>query len=76
MQLPSQLPPGLQRGATPYDAPGRWWDSNLVRWQDGTIRPIGGWERVTGTALDSGIRSIHVWRDNTAVKQKIGRAHV
>jgi hypothetical protein len=42
-----------------------------VRWQDGTLRPIGGWERVTGTALDSGIRSIHVWRDNTAVKQTL-----
>jgi len=71
MQLSIQIPPGLQRGATPYDSPDRWWDCNLVRWQDGTLRPIGGWERTTSSSLDSAVREIHVWRDNTAVKQTL-----
>lgn len=71
MHLPLQLPPGLARGATPYDSPNKWWDCNLVRWQDGTLRPIGGWERTTSSALDSGIREIHVWRDNSSTKQTL-----
>ena len=62
--IPVQLPPGLERNNTPYDTPGRWWDMNLVRWQSGTIVPVGGWTRATSTALDSAVRKIHVWRDN------------
>lgn len=68
MLVPIQLPPGLTRGATPYDAPGRWWDSNLVRWQEGVLHPIGGWERNTATPLDSAVRKIHIWRDNVATR--------
>lgn len=62
------LPPGIQRNATPYDTPGRWWDMNLVRWQAGTLRPIGGWERSTDTPLDSVARGIHMYRDNSNVR--------
>lgn len=63
------LPPGIQRNATPYDTPGRWWDMNLVRWQSGTLRPIGGWQRTTNTAFNKNGtvnpgRIVYSWRDN------------
>ena len=44
---PITLPPGVYRNGTPYDAKNRYFDSNLIRWHDGALRPIGGWERRT-----------------------------
>ena len=41
--IPLNLPPGIFRNGTPYQARGRWNDSNLVRFYSGTIEPIGGW---------------------------------
>lgn len=41
--IPITLPPGMMRNGTPYDARGRWYEGNLVRWHDGALRPIGGW---------------------------------
>lgn len=62
--LPIQLPPGLERNNTAYDTPDRWWDMNLVRWQSGTMKAIGGWVRVTSSALTGAIRKLFVWRNN------------
>lgn len=62
--LPIQLPPGLERNNTAYDTPDRWWDMNLVRWQAGSMRAIGGWVRNTATALTGAVRKIFVWRNN------------
>lgn len=62
------LPPGIERNATPYDTSGRWWDMNLVRWQAGTLRPLGGWQRATSVPLDSTARGIHMYRDNSNVR--------
>lgn len=65
--VPVQLPQGIERDATPYDSPNRWWDMNLVRWQSGALQPINGWQRNTQSPLDSAVRKIHVWRDNSNV---------
>ena len=62
--LPIQLPPGLERNNTPYDTPDRWYDMNLVRWQAGSMRAIGGWLRNTSTPLTGAVRKIFVWRNN------------
>lgn len=43
--VPLQLPPGVYRNGTEYQAQGRWHDASLVRWCDGTMRPVGGWEQ-------------------------------
>jgi hypothetical protein len=66
-----KIQPGIQRDATPYDAPGTWWDSNLVRWHQGNLRPIGGNERNTSTALSGGVRKIFVWRDNVSTRHTL-----
>jgi hypothetical protein len=39
----TQAPPvGVVRNATPEATPGRWWDSDHVRFRGGQIQPIGG----------------------------------
>lgn len=64
--VPIQIPPGLERNGSPYDTPGRWWDMNLMRWQSGSARPLGGWVRKTPlTGLDSAVRRFHAWRKNS-----------
>ena len=39
--------PGVYRFGTPLASRGRWYDSNLVRWSDGVMGAIGGWQAVT-----------------------------
>lgn len=47
--IPIDLKPGVYKNGTPYSGKLRWADSNLVRWKDGAIRVIGGWERRRAT---------------------------
>lgn len=65
------IPPGVYHNGTEYQAKGRWYDANLVRWFEGTMRPIGGWAvkkggipkvdlQVTGMA-----RGAHSWRSTS-----------
>lgn len=58
------IPPGVVRGATPLDAPGRWWDTSLVRWRSGQLEPIGGWVKINATAMADAARAIYTWRTN------------
>lgn len=62
------LPAGVWRNGTQYQAAGRWYDSNLVRWVDGVLRPIGGWRARTTGALTGKARAIHAWRDNSGAR--------
>lgn len=48
--LPIKIPPGYKRTGTKYDAKGRWYDGNLVRWREGVMQPIGGWRIASNTA--------------------------
>lgn len=43
MFLPLALPPGVHANGTELQSSGRWRDASLVRWVDGTMRPVGGW---------------------------------
>lgn len=45
--IPLQLPPGVKRNGTLYQAKGRWYSADLVRWWQGSMQPIGGWVRFT-----------------------------
>lgn len=66
--IPLKISPGVYRNGTEYQAMGRWYDSNLVRWFENTLRPIGGW-RVKSTSAMTGIcRGIITWRDNSAAR--------
>ena len=63
--IPLQIPPGVYRNGTEYQASNRWYDANLVRWTDGTMRPVGGW-RARDTVGASAPRAAIAWRDLAA----------
>lgn len=58
------LPPGVARNGTQYQTKGRWYDVNLVRWFDGIMRPIGGWNQLTSSAYTGKCRAALSWTDN------------
>lgn len=66
--VPIPVPPGVIKPATPLQAKGRYWDSNLVRWQSNKLLPVGGWQRINSTPLDSTIRTIFPWTLNIGTK--------
>ena len=77
--VPITLQPGVYKNGTAYGGKLRWADSNLVRWKDGSIRVIGGWERrKTATATPIAAlyanaaieapRNIFAWTDNTGAR--------
>ena len=56
-------PPGVWKNGTAYEAQGRWHDCNLVRWKDGKLQPLGGWEETIGATLSGVGRAMMTWRD-------------
>lgn len=62
--LPLKPPPGAWRNGTRYEAKGRWYDVNLVRWLNGRLRPIGGWQRFVTSPIGRAVRGAAAWRAN------------
>ena len=72
--LPINLPPGFRNHGVDGDSIGRWRDGNLVRWETGVLRPIGGWTpllREDGpntvpvtVPLGQVPRAMHIWQNN------------
>ena len=64
------IPPGFVDG-TKRSIKQRWSNGNFVRFRDGRLRPIGGWQPLPLTsdsaAIDSAIRGAHQWRNNIGV---------
>lgn len=44
------IPAGLVRNGTDLESSGRWLDANLIRWENSSVRPVGGWEQRARTA--------------------------
>ena len=57
-------PPGVVTTGTEYSAKGRWIDSNLIRFQDGILKNIGGWEYLKSSALTGAPIGLFSWKDN------------
>lgn len=68
MLEPIEIPPGIARNGTQYQTQGRYYDCNLVRWYNGVAQPIGGWGKVTSSALASKCRAMLAWRTNGGAK--------
>ena len=66
MYIPIKLPPGIYRNGTEYQAAGRWYDANLVRWYENTLRPMGGWRKRSTSQMTGLCRGFITWRDNSA----------
>ena len=60
--IPLKLPAGIYRNGTELEASNRWRDASLVRWTEGTMRPVGGWEE-RDTMDTAAIRGMLSWTD-------------
>lgn len=63
--VPYKIPPGVYRNGTNRQSYGRWYDSSLVRFIEGTVRPVGGWVRAATSTMSGMARAMHAWRDNS-----------
>ena len=65
--IPLKLPPGIYRNGTDFEGSNRWHDASLVRWHDGSMRPVGGWasRAVTGDTISGTCRGMLGWVDNS-----------
>lgn len=66
--VPLDFPPGVFKNGTKYEAKGRWFDTNLVRWVEGTLQPVGGWQKVQAAAsdidLNGPVQGMFAWQNN------------
>lgn len=70
--VPLQIEPGVFRNGTDLQSSNRWRDANLVRWIDGTMRPVGGWAVRSQTAAAAAVRGMLSWTDNSQNKFMVG----
>jgi len=63
--VPIKIPAGVYRNGTEYQSAGRWYDSNLVRWFENTLRPWGGWRKRSTSQMTGTARGLITWRDNS-----------
>jgi len=68
MFVPIDLPPGQYRNGTILQSMGRWRDASLVRFYEGTVRPIGGWSAFSASLLPQKARAAHAWRSNAGAQ--------
>lgn len=66
--IPIKIPAGVYRNGTEYQSAERWYDANLVRWYENTLRPIGGWRKKSTTALTGLCRGILTWKTNSGAR--------
>jgi len=64
--IPLDIPPGQYRNGTDFQASNRWRDASLVRWHDGSMRPVGGWTSRKTSAFASAPRAMIAWLDNSS----------
>ena len=64
--IPLAIPPGVVRNGTDFEQSNRWRDASLVRWHNGSMRPVGGWITRVSSAVSAAPRAMHIWKDNTA----------
>ena len=61
--VPLDIPAGFYKNGTDFEGSNRWQEGSLVRWLDGSLRPINGWRvRVDNITTDP-VRGIHAWQD-------------
>ena len=66
-RFPLAAPPGVFRNGTEFQAAGRYYDANLVRWYGAALGPVGGW-RARGAGMVLGAaRACLPWKDNSGV---------
>lgn len=63
--IPLDIPPGVHANGTDLQSAGRWRSASLVRWRDGSMRPVGGWQSRKASAVSGVARGAWAWRTNS-----------
>lgn len=64
MYIPIDLPPGAVALGTAYQSKGRFRYTDLMRWENGSLRPVGGWRKRSLTATTGVARAALTWVSN------------
>ena len=62
---PIDFPPGVTNLLSKNKRTVNWRENHLIRWDGGTLKPVGGWELTTIPAFGSRVRKMHRWSDNS-----------
>ena len=73
--VPIKLPAGFYRNGTEFEASNRWRDGSLVRWLDGSLKPIGGWTERKVAFANNPVRGMHSWQSNNGTAWLAGGSH-
>lgn len=77
--IPLEIPPGVVRTPTKASRSANWREVNLIRWDNGVMKPVAGWDKLHyATQPQSRVRQIHTWTDNHGVRRMafLCEAHV
>jgi hypothetical protein len=61
--IPLKIQPGLYQNGTDFEQSNRWRDGSLIRWSEGSLRPVGGWNDFSTSSISGAPRGMHIWRD-------------
>ena len=70
--VPLQIPAGFFRNGTDLQGSGRWRDGSLVRWREGSLRPVGGWRERIADMFTDAPRGMHAWEANNGDRWLVG----
>lgn len=71
MDIPIDIPSGLNSDDTTYSAAPAWADGSNMRFREGRPQTIGGWESLTLDLLSGVCRAAMAWTDNNAATLNI-----
>ena len=64
-----QLQPGVNTDATPTLNKAGVSECDLIRYRDGLVEKLGGWDEYYASSIGSTVRALHPWQDLQAVKR-------
>jgi hypothetical protein len=70
--VPLDLKSGFYRNGTELEASNRWRDGSLVRWIDGSLKPVGGWAVRKSDFCNNVVRGMHTWQSNNGTAWMAG----
>ena len=53
--------PGINRESTSFANEQGWFDSDLIRFRKGRTEKLGGWSKISATAVAGTPRSLNAW---------------
>jgi hypothetical protein len=62
-----KFPVGIVRDRSRYAADGAWFDCNRVRFRNGVVQPIGGWEKFNNSQFTGSCRAILPWASLSSI---------